>query len=104
MDVFQGLPSNSMPLLDIMGKSKEISQDLRKRTVDLHKSGSSLGTISKRLNVPSSSVQTIVRKYGTMGPRSRHTAQEGDAFRLLEMNVRWCEICKSIQEQQQRTL
>ena len=24
-----------------------------------------------------------------MGPRSRHTAQEGDAFCLLEMNVRW---------------
>jgi hypothetical protein len=32
-------------LLDIMGKSKEISQDLRKRIVDLHKSGSSLEAI-----------------------------------------------------------
>ena len=41
-----------------MGKSKEISQDLRKKIVDLHKSGSSLGAISKR-----PSVQTIVRKY-----------------------------------------
>uniref|UniRef100_A0A4W5Q964 XRCC4 N-terminal domain-containing protein n=1 Tax=Hucho hucho TaxID=62062 RepID=A0A4W5Q964_9TELE len=40
----------------------------------------------------------------TMGPRSRHTAQEGDAFCLLEMNVLWCEKCKSIPEQQQRTL
>jgi hypothetical protein len=30
VDVFQGLPSNSVPLLDIMRKSKEISQDLRK--------------------------------------------------------------------------
>uniref|UniRef100_A0AAZ3P0J9 Transposase Tc1-like domain-containing protein n=1 Tax=Oncorhynchus tshawytscha TaxID=74940 RepID=A0AAZ3P0J9_ONCTS len=39
-----------------------------------------------------------------MGPRSRHTAQEGDAFCLLEMNVLWCEKCKSIPEQQQRTL
>jgi hypothetical protein len=29
----------------------------------LHKSGSSLGEISKRLKVPHSSVQTIVRKY-----------------------------------------
>jgi hypothetical protein len=27
-----------------------------------------------------------------MGPRSRHTAQEGDAFCLLEMNVLWCEV------------
>ena len=40
----------------------------------------------------------------TMGPRSRHTAQEGDAFCLREMNVLWCEKCKSIPEQQQRTM
>ena len=53
----------SASLLDIMGKSKEISQDLRKKIVDLHKSVSSLGAISKRLKVPRSSVQTIVRKY-----------------------------------------
>ena len=33
------------------------------RPVDLHKSGSSLRAISKRLKVPRSSVQTIVRKY-----------------------------------------
>uniref|UniRef100_A0A8C7CR42 Sleeping Beauty transposase HTH domain-containing protein n=1 Tax=Oncorhynchus kisutch TaxID=8019 RepID=A0A8C7CR42_ONCKI len=38
-----------------MGKSKEISQDLRKKNVDLHKSGSSLGAISKCLKVPCSS-------------------------------------------------
>ncbi|KAI4895016.1 hypothetical protein NFI96_005879 [Prochilodus magdalenae] len=46
-----------------MGKSKEISQDIRKRTVDLHKSGLSLGAISRCLKVPRSSVQTIIRKY-----------------------------------------
>ncbi|CDQ58962.1 unnamed protein product [Oncorhynchus mykiss] len=46
-----------------MGKSKEIRQDLRKIIVDLHKSGSSLETISKCLKVPRSSVQTIVCKY-----------------------------------------
>ena len=33
-----------------------------------------------------------------------HIAQEGDALCLLEMNVLWCEKCKSIPEQQQRTL
>ena len=57
-----------------MGKSKEISQDLRKIIVDLHKSGSSLGAISKCLKVPRSSVQTIVRKYkhhGTTQPSYR---------------------------------
>ena len=39
-----------------------------------------------------------------MGPRSRHTAQEGDHFCLLEMNVVWCEKCKSVPEQQQKDL
>ena len=86
----------SASLLDIIGKSKEISQDLRKKNVDLHKSGSSLGAISKCLKVPHSSVQTIVRKYKHHGPCSCHTAQEGDALCLLEMNVLWCEKCKSI--------
>ena len=52
----------SASLLDIMGKSKEISQDLQ-FFLDLHKSGSSLGAISKYLKVQRSSVQTIVRKY-----------------------------------------
>jgi hypothetical protein len=42
----------SASLLDIMGKSKEISQDLRKKIVDLQKSASSLGVIYKRLKVP----------------------------------------------------
>jgi hypothetical protein len=37
----------------------------------------------------------------TMGPHSGHTAQEGEAFFLQEMNVLWCEKRKSIPEQQQ---
>ncbi|WP_353799150.1 hypothetical protein, partial [Shigella sonnei] len=36
---------------------------------DFHKSGSSLGAISKRLKVPHSSVQTIVHKYKRSGRR-----------------------------------
>uniref|UniRef100_A0AAZ3PUR4 Transposase Tc1-like domain-containing protein n=1 Tax=Oncorhynchus tshawytscha TaxID=74940 RepID=A0AAZ3PUR4_ONCTS len=50
-----------------MGKSKEISQDLRKKIVDLHKSGSSSGAISKHLKVPCLSVHTIVCKYKHYG-------------------------------------
>ena len=64
----------SASLLDTMGKSKEISQDLRKKIVDLHKSGLSLGAISKCLKEPRSSVRTIVRKYkhhGTTQPSYR---------------------------------
>ena len=69
---------------------------------NLHKSGSSLGAISKCPRVPRLSVQTIVRKYKYHS--SHHTAQEGDAFCLREMSVLWCKKCKSIPEQQQRTL
>ena len=46
----------------------------QKKIVDVHKSGSSLGAVSKRLKVPCSSVQTIVRKYkhhGTTQPSYR---------------------------------
>ena len=59
MDVFQGLPSNSVPLLDI----KRNQPRTQIFFVDLHKYGSSLEIISKCLKVPRSSVQTIVRKY-----------------------------------------
>jgi hypothetical protein len=70
VDVFQSLPSNSVPLCLI---SWENQKKLAKtsKIVDLHKSGSSLGAISKCLKVPRSSVQTTVRKYkhhGTTQP------------------------------------
>jgi hypothetical protein len=48
VDIFQGQSFKlNASLLEIIGKSKEISQDLRKKMVDLHKSGSSLGAFSK---------------------------------------------------------
>ena len=104
MDIFQGLPSNSVPLCLTSMENQKKSTKTAEKNVDLHKSGSSLGAISKHLKVPRSSVQTIVRNINTMGPRSRHTVQEGDAFCLLEINALWCEKCKSIPEQQQWTL
>uniref|UniRef100_A0AAZ3P2T7 Transposase Tc1-like domain-containing protein n=1 Tax=Oncorhynchus tshawytscha TaxID=74940 RepID=A0AAZ3P2T7_ONCTS len=59
-----------------MGKSKEISQDLRRKTCRPSKmSGSTLGAISKCLKVvPHSPVQTILCTYkhhGTMEPSYR---------------------------------
>ena len=72
MDTFQGLPSNLLPLcLTSWENQIKSAQDARRQCVDLHKSGSSLGAISKRLKIPRSSVQTIVRKYkhhGTTQP------------------------------------
>ena len=67
----------SASLLDIMGKSKEISQDPRQNILDLHKSGSSLGAISKRLKIPRSFVQTIVRKYKHHGAMTQPSYRSG---------------------------
>ena len=49
-----------------MGKSKELSIDLKEHIIDLNKSGESLGFISKQLQVPRSTVQT---KLYTASPR-----------------------------------
>ena len=74
MDVFQDLPSNSVPFWLTSSENQKKSAKTSIVFVDLHKSGSSLGAISKRLKVPRSSVQTIVRKYkqhGTTQPSYR---------------------------------
>uniref|UniRef100_A0AAZ3NR05 Transposase Tc1-like domain-containing protein n=1 Tax=Oncorhynchus tshawytscha TaxID=74940 RepID=A0AAZ3NR05_ONCTS len=64
VDVFQGLPSNSVPLcLTSWENQKKSAKTSEFIFVDLHKSGSSLGAISNHLKVPRSSEQTIVRKY-----------------------------------------
>ena len=64
MDVFQDLPSNSVPLCLTSWENQKKSA----------KSRSSMGAISKCLRVPCSSVQTIVCKYkhyGTTQPSYR---------------------------------
>ena len=68
MDVFQDLLSNSVVLCLTSWENQKISaKTSEKNIVDLHKSGSSLGAISKRLNVPRSSVETIVHKHKLHG-------------------------------------
>ena len=61
------------------------------------KSGSSLTEISKHLKVPRSSVQTIVRMY-------KHHVTTQPSYRSGWRRVLWCENCKLIPEQQQRTV
>lgn len=48
-----------------MAKTKELSEDLRVRIVAAQKSGEGYKTISKRFQVPVSTVQSIIRKYKT---------------------------------------
>ncbi|XP_041461627.1 uncharacterized protein LOC121412930 [Lytechinus variegatus] len=50
-----------------MEKSKQYTEDRRQRVVDLHKSGSFLGVISKTLIMPRASVKNIIRKHNTLG-------------------------------------
>ena len=49
-----------------MGRPGEDSQDVKKKIVNFYKSGLSLGSISKRLNMPRASVQTIIQKYKSL--------------------------------------
>uniref|UniRef100_A0AAZ3REL7 Transposase Tc1-like domain-containing protein n=1 Tax=Oncorhynchus tshawytscha TaxID=74940 RepID=A0AAZ3REL7_ONCTS len=68
-----------------MGKSKEISQVSQ---INLHKSGSSLGAISKCLKVRSS-VQTMVRKYkhhGTTQP-STHSSPRDERTLMQKVQI-----------------
>ena len=46
-----------------MGKSRELSIELKEQIIDLNKSGKSLGAISKQLKVLRSTVQTVICKY-----------------------------------------
>lgn len=47
-------------LYDTMRKSKEITKDIRKSNVELHKSGSSMGNFFQIIE--GSSVQTVIHK------------------------------------------
>ena len=63
-----------------MPRTKEISEDLRLRMVDLHKAGKGYKSISKSLDVHQSMVRQIVytlRKFSTVAtlPRSGHPAK-----------------------------
>lgn len=73
--------------------------------MDLHKSGSSLGAISKCLKEPRSSVQTILRKYkqhGNVQPSINLLRNEtGSVSQRLGFGS---ELCVSTQEQRQKTL
>ena len=98
MDVFQGLPSNSVSLCLTSWENQKKSAKTSEKIVDLYKSSSSLGANSKCLNVPQSSLQTIVRKYkhhGTTQPSyrsgSRHVLSPRDErtmVRKVQINPR----------------
>ncbi len=77
-----------------MRKAKEHSIEHRQRIVYFHKTGSSLGEISRRLKIPRQSVAPIVRKYKSIGmihtlPRSgRKPLLSATAVRKLVRMVR----------------
>jgi hypothetical protein len=99
--IFQGLPSNSVPLCLTSWENQRKSAKTSEKNCRPPQVWYILG---RNFQMPEGTTFICTNSTNTMGPRSRHTAQEGDAFCLLEMNVLWCENWKSIPEQQQRTL
>lgn len=57
--------------------------DLKKQSLSLNKSGKSLGAISKQLQVPRATVQTIVCKYKVDGTVLSHDQEENASYHLL---------------------
>ncbi|KAF3707609.1 hypothetical protein EXN66_Car000782 [Channa argus] len=50
-----------------MGSGKELSEDLKIKLVNLHKSGEGYKNISKRLGIPVPTVKTIIQKWKKYG-------------------------------------
>lgn len=50
-----------------MGKTKELTVDLRQKIIDFHKEGNSYGDISARLHIPRSTVQYVIKKFAKFG-------------------------------------
>ena len=110
MDVFQGLPSNYVPLCLTSWENQKKSAKTYEKIVDIHKSCSSLGASSKRLKVPCSSVQTIVTKHkhcGTTQPpfrsRRRRVLSPRDVrtlVRKVQINLRTTakDLVKTLEE------
>ena len=49
-----------------MERSREHSKDVKKKMVNIYKSELSLGSISKRFNIPRAFVQAIIQNYETL--------------------------------------
>ena len=65
-------------------RTKELSKDLRDKVVERHRSGEGYKNISKALNIPQSTVKTIIKKWnGTTKtlPRSGRPSKLGDQAR-----------------------
>ena len=70
-----------------MGKIKELSVDLRQKIINFHKSGNSYSTISNRLAIPRSTVQSVVKKFKRVGT-TENLPGRGRKPKLSPKNVR----------------
>lgn len=74
-----------------MGKTKELSKDVRDKIVDLHKAGMGYKTISKKLGEKETTVCAIIRKwkkYKTTISRPRSGAQSKISSHGVRMIMR----------------
>lgn len=76
-----------------MGKTKELSVALRQRIVDFHKSGNSYGIISRRLAIPRSTVQSVIKKFEVCGT-TRTLPGRGRKPKMSPRTVR--KLCRDV--------
>lgn len=50
-----------------MGKTREYSNDVRQKVVELHKSGNGYKKIAQRLKMPISTIRAIIKKFKATG-------------------------------------
>uniref|UniRef100_A0A3B3YEG0 Uncharacterized protein n=1 Tax=Poecilia mexicana TaxID=48701 RepID=A0A3B3YEG0_9TELE len=76
-----------------------------KEFMELHKSGSSLGRISRCFKELHSSVQTIIRKYRHDGNvQLSYCSGRRQVFCLRDEYIFWSNMCKFTQSKSQRSL
>ena len=78
MGVFEEARNTLLSCVTSWEKSKEISQDIRKRHVDLHKSGSSLSIISDTQRCHVHLFNQLYACINSMGMSIHHTIEEVD--------------------------
>ena len=72
-----------------MAKTRELSTDLRQMIIDCHKKGIRYRIISKKLDIPLSTVGNIIRKYKNSEHAVVNLSRSGCPRKLTDSNARW---------------
>ena len=70
-----------------MAKTKELSNDIRQKIIDGHKSGQEYQKIASQLNIAVSTVGSIVRKWKATGGVVKNMARSGRPRKLNNIGL-----------------